>query len=932
MRRRQLRDLPRANMAVLAGIAALTGALAVASVAAEEQDTAVLNTLSYWRCYVTLRPVMFGTQKAAKPAKLGTFHPSGRRRPVLPPDGPTTPLPPAEWTQPDFDDGAWWRQPGPFFGGEFTRSSPWTNYVFSRYGNFQPPSLALICLRGKFRVTDPARVQSVKLSVTFRGGLIVHLNGTEVTRRFLPEGDLSPETLADDYPWEAWVDRGGGYRYLFRTSGRDGVEVRARQASDVELPVRHMRKGLNVVALELHRSAQHPKTLTHYKRGSKAFNRLWNTVGFVGASLVARGDGISPNVGRPPGLQVWSANPLESVFECSYGDPNEALRPIRIVGTRNGSFSGQVVVGSDAPIRGLRAQVSDLKHETGEARIGASSVQVRYPRATAKERGGRYVHRVLGRWGGFHSLRFDALHETPLAEAPVQQIGDKWKKLYPAPKWIGAVQPVWLTLRVPPDAVPGRYRGTLTLRTRSMPATAVPVELEVYGYRLPDPAEFRTSVGFLEMPESLADHYKVPLWSDRHWQMIRQSMGFLSRIGSRVLFVPFICRTHFRNKQSMVRWIRAGQGYRHDFTLMERYLDTAVKAGFRPKIVCLQVWDYHVGSNPTTKIGTGLYGQSWLKKGMPVPVTLFDPKTKRVEEMKGPRYKDPEAEAFWKPVAEGARAVLKKRGLKADLALGICGDYIPSKETVALWAKLLPEARWVTMAHGTTRSLYGRAVQYGTAVFIAHYRDPALERRYGWQRRQHIAYFPRYADNRASFGMSYERTFFEFGLLCGLRGAGRQTLDDFRDYRVRSSWGGGCCWGSLTPGPAWLAPGPDGPLSTERYEMGLEGVQECEARILLEEALTNEKVRAQIGDKLAAACQAVLDRRARYTAWANEQNTNGRLHSYLPYGPLGSDWYACGSNWQERSAKLYAAAAQVAQILSKAGRATTQTPEREPGP
>ena len=114
-----------------------------------------------------------------------------------------------------------------------------------------------------------------------------------------------------------------------------------------------------------------------------------------------------------------------------------------------------------------------------------------------------------------------------------------------------------------------------------------------------------------------------------------------------------------------------------------------------------------------------------------------------------------------------------------------------------------------------------------------------------------------------------------------------------------------------------MAPGPEGPVSTERYEMGLEGVQECEARIFIEKALTDEKLRAKLGDKFAAECQAVLDERTRCVAWGNEQNTNGMLHSYLPYGPLGSDWYACGSSWQERSAKLYAAAAEAAGLLAK---------------
>lgn len=220
------------------------------------------------------------------------------------------------------------------------------------------------------------------------------------------------------------------------------------------------------------------------------------------------------------------------------------------------------------------------------------------------------------------------------------------------------------------------------------------------------------------------------------------------------------------------------------------------------------------------------------------------------------------------------------------------------------------------MGHGTTSSLYGHPVGYATAVFVAYFSDPGVERKLGWRKEKHVAYFPRYADAKATFGMSYERTFFEFGLLCGLRGAGRQSLDDFHPYQIRGAWGSDCCWGSLTPGPAWLAPGADGPIGTERFEMGIEGLQECEARIFLEQTLADEAKKTKLGDELAVKCQAILDERTRCVAWGNEQNTNGNMHSYLPYGPLGSDWYACGSRWQERSAELYGAAAR-AQTLVK---------------
>ena len=67
---------------------------------------------------------------------------------------------------------------------------------------------------------------------------------------------------------------------------------------------------------------------------------------------------------------------LASDFVVDWGDRTEKLRPIEIVGVRNGAFSGKVMVGSTKPIQGLKATVGDLKGPSGV--IPAAQVQVRY--------------------------------------------------------------------------------------------------------------------------------------------------------------------------------------------------------------------------------------------------------------------------------------------------------------------------------------------------------------------------------------------------------------------------------------------------------------------------------------------------------------------------------------------------------------------------
>ena len=103
-------------------------------------------------------------------------------------------------------------------------------------------------------------------------------------------------------------------------------------------------------------------------------------------------------------------------------------------------------------------------------------------------------------------------------------------------------------------------------------------------------------------------------------------------------------------------------------------------------------------------------------------------------------------------------------------------------------------------------------------------------------------------------------------------------------------------WVTGMPALFVLWPGPAGAESSARFEALLEGVQETEARIFLEQALDANKLPAE----LAAKVRAGLARRFDQT---NICQGNSLIYSLEQYHCL----------WQQRSAELYQLAAQVAQ-------------------
>ena len=60
----------------------------------------------------------------------------------------------------------------------------------------------------------------------------------------------------------------------------------------------------------------------------------------------------------------------------------------------------------------------------------------------------------------------------------------------------------------------------------------MPLGLHVADWKLPDPKDFHTFVGLYQSPDTLAIKYKVPLWSDKHWQLLDKSLALLGQLGN----------------------------------------------------------------------------------------------------------------------------------------------------------------------------------------------------------------------------------------------------------------------------------------------------------------------------------------------------------------------------------------------------------------
>lgn len=839
----------------------------------------LLDAGCLWRCYMVrgteivradggeLVPVHYEQpmERAGKERRIRLRrHPEARFWPAAPA---------AAWRQPDFDDSGWGALCGPFLVGP--RKSDASIYR----------SVPVLYLRGKFQVKEPSQAGDMTLDLAFHGGVAVYLNGSEVARKHLPAGDLAADVVAEDYPIEAFIGPDGHVLVTVPDAMADEsvlncYRLRRRALAGVRIPARLLRQGLNVLAIEIRRAPLPERFFTAPNRNSGGgyFIRQcgWPRVALAELRLAAPGapaGALIPNIalsGRPAGFQVWRQPLAQEVTSESYADPCEAGRPVRLAGARNGQVSWQVAAGCTEPILGLTASCSDFVGPGG-ATIPSAAVAVRYA-VDAHPRS----HYSQGR-----PERFAALSEAAPAAVPLD------------PRTPAAVQPVWFNLRTPRTAVPGDYRGSVTLRATGRPPVSTSVEMRIVDWQLPDARDFFTVLGMIQSPESVARLYGAELWSQRHWQLMEESFKRMGELGVKEVYVTAVRQTHLGNEHAMLRFRREPGGLVPDFTIVDRYLYLAARHLGRPLVVCLYCWEQNGGGHyPSHLSGEKLRG--FERKLL---LSVVGPGG-QLEAADGPAWGSDACRALWRPVFDGLKQRLAALRIEGEVMPGIAGDYLPGAGAVGDLKQASGGARWVRHTHSSAFTIGSKEAEVGylaSAWGGARCQDPDLGRAYGWSAPVCKVVTREFPDDPA-----FQSLFLE-GKVCGLarfpdnedhglRGLGRMGAD-FWPLPDNSGRGGssllGCYpetgWGQLNPRlwmPAFFAAGPNGAIHCVRSLIFLQNMQEIEARIFVEKALADKSQAVRVGPELAARAQELLDTRLRManaTMWQYACDRSGTL-------------------------------------------------------
>lgn len=204
------------------------------------------------------------------------------------------------------------------------------------------------------------------------------------------------------------------------------------------------------------------------------------------------------------------------------------------------------------------------------------------------------------------------------------------------------VRPVWCTVEVPRDMLPGDYTATLSLLKEGVPVSDLSISLRVIERCLPAPHDYAFHVDVWQQPYSVSRYYQVPVWSDAHFEAMRPMMEALARAGQKsisaeIIYEPWGDQSHDKFEPMIETVLKSDGSWEYDYTVFDRWVEFMMGCGIDREIKCFSMvpWD--------------------------MSFRYFDEATGAYKMLHAPT-DSPEYADFWRPLLESFAAHLKEKG------------------------------------------------------------------------------------------------------------------------------------------------------------------------------------------------------------------------------------------------------------------------------
>jgi hypothetical protein len=471
----------------------------------------------------------------------------------------------------------------------------------------------------------------------------------------------------------------------------------------------------------------------------------------------------------------------------------------------------QILVWTKKNIAELTCQTGDLSDGNGH-KIKGENIKAAFV---------RYV--MTDEFGEGCGERKKTDYDSSLVEDPID-IVDKIEVQ------ANTVQPVWLSVNVPPDIPGGKYSGTITINAGGK--HILNIEIDVAGHLLPPPNKWKFDLDLWQSPDPVAKVHGVKLWSDEHFSLMKPYYTMLASAGQKSITAILIDQPwgsgHVYYKDpTLVKWTKKKDGtWSYDYSIFDRYISFVMSCGIDQRINCYSM-------------------VTWNLSFIYFDEAIGD--TTSISARPGSKeYSD-----FWEPMLRDFTKHLKSKGWFEKAAIAMDErDMESMKAVLAMLRKIDPG--WKTALAGGYHPEIATDI-YDYCIIIHQKFDPDVlkARKTAGKPSTYYTACGEEHPNGFSYSPPAENTWIGWyaaaeGFTGYLRWAyNNWTENTLQETRYRT-WPAGDCY-QIYPGPR----------TSIRFEKLIEGIQDFEKIGILKEKFAKEKNTAKIKelDEILSAFQ-----------------------------------------------------------------------------
>ena len=249
----------------------------------------------------------------------------------------------------------------------------------------------------------------------------------------------------------------------------------------------------------------------------------------------------------PETLRTWFVDPLIKVFPSDAPGTHRLVTP-EFWCARNQQVSVQLAVRSVVPVRAMTAEVPPLESGAGGKIADVRVRQVGYV-IVGSHTPDTPPEELVGEAPGWYP--------DPLLDFPLEL---EARRTYA----------VWVTVRVPAEARPGIYHGTIRLRAGNRLVASAPFRLRVAAATVPEQRSLKVTNWFDVDDKVSRQFYGVSAFSEEWWTLVENVARVMADHRQNVILTPLM---------ELIQPRVEGSEIRYDFANFDRWVETFKKAG-----------------------------------------------------------------------------------------------------------------------------------------------------------------------------------------------------------------------------------------------------------------------------------------------------------------------------------------------------------------